>query len=63
MINYLYAVPLALMLELGPLHLGLRGLWMAISSGFALIAVMELFVIKIRSWSKLVEEANQRQEG
>jgi MATE family multidrug resistance protein len=61
--NYLYAVPLALVLELGPPHLGLRGLWMAISSGLALIAVIELLVIKIRSWHKLVEEANQRQEG
>lgn len=61
--NYLYAVPLALLLELGPPHLGLRGLWMSIASGLALIDVVELSLIKIRSWDKLVEEANQRQEG
>ena len=61
--NYLYAVPLALLLELGPPHLGLRGLWMAIASGLALIAVVELIVIKIRTWDRLVEQANQRQEG
>jgi len=60
--NYLYAVPLALLLELGPPHLGLRGLWMAISTGLALIAVVELTVIKMRSWDKLVQEANERLE-
>ena len=63
LLNYLYAVPLALVLELGPPHLGLRGLWMAISSGLALIAVVELAVIKMRSWDKLVQEANERLEG
>ena len=61
--NYLYAVPLALLLELGPPHLGVRGLWMAIASGLVLIAVVELVVIKIRSWDRLVDEANQRHEG
>ena len=61
--NYLYAVPLALVLELGPPHLGLRGLWIGISTGLALVAVVELLVIKIRRWDKLVEDANERQEG
>ena len=59
--NYLYAVPLALVLELGPPDLGIRGLWMAIASGLALIAISEGLVIKTRSWDKLVEEASQRQ--
>ena len=61
--NYLYGVPLALLLELGPPHLGIRGLWMAIASGLALTAIVEGLVIRARSWAKLVDEANARQEG
>ena len=58
--NYLYAVPLALVLELGPPEMGNQGLWMAIASGLALIAVVEAAVIRARSWDKLVEESNAR---
>ncbi|KAK3707127.1 hypothetical protein LTR37_012296 [Vermiconidia calcicola] len=61
--NYLYSVPLALVLELGPPKLGLRGLWMAIASGLALISITEGILIRLRSWDKLIDEANERQRA
>lgn len=59
--NYFYGVPLALLLELGPPHLGLRGLWLAVASGLALVSVVEGLLVKSRSWDKLLDEANARQ--
>ncbi|KAK4497616.1 hypothetical protein PRZ48_010269 [Zasmidium cellare] len=53
-VNYLYAVPLALLLELGPPKLGIRGLWIGLGSGLAIITVVEAVVV----WSKLRKNSN-----
>ena len=60
--NYLYGLPLAVVLELDPPHLGLRGLWMAMASCMVLLVIVEGLVLRARSWNKLVEEARRRQE-
>ena len=51
--NYLYGVPLSLVLELGPPALGLRGLWMALASCLAMVAIVEGIVISARSWDRI----------
>ncbi|KAF2160645.1 hypothetical protein M409DRAFT_70377 [Zasmidium cellare ATCC 36951] len=48
-VNYIYAVPLALLLELGSPKLGIRGLWIGLGSGLAIITVVEAVVV----WLKL----------
>ena len=60
--NYLYGVPLALFLELGPPKMGLQGLWAGIASCLALIAVTEGLIIRARSWDRVTGEAQARQE-
>jgi MATE family multidrug resistance protein len=62
-VNYLYAVPLALYLELGPLRLGLSGLWIALSSGLALLTVVETVVIMVLDWGRCVDDARNREEA
>lgn len=47
-INYLYAVPLSLFLELGPPALGIRGLWTGLGSGLAIITVVETAIVWMR---------------
>ena len=59
--NYLYAVPLALFLELGPPAMGISGVWLSLGSGLALISVCEGAVLRYRSWDNVIEEAKQRQ--
>jgi MATE family, multidrug and toxin extrusion protein len=61
-VNYIYAVPLALVLELGPLQLGLPGLWMALGSGLLLTSAIEAVIIKYRDWNRAVEDARRRDE-
>jgi MATE family multidrug resistance protein len=61
-VNYLYSVPLALILELGHLQLGLSGLWIALGSGLLLISVIETVIMKYRDWNRAVEDARRRDE-
>ncbi|KAK4613442.1 hypothetical protein CLAFUW4_09043 [Fulvia fulva] len=44
-LGYLYATPLAIYLELGPPHLGIRGLWIGLGSGLLAVTVIETMVI------------------
>lgn len=62
LVNYLWGLPLALVLELGPPKMGLPGLWIGEASGFVLIFVIEGLIVKMRSWSRVVEEARRRNE-
>jgi multidrug resistance protein, MATE family len=62
-VNYLYAVPLALYLELGPPRLGLSGLWAALSSGLALLTVVETAVTMTLGWEQCVDDARNREEA
>lgn len=48
-VSYLYAVPLALLLELGPPHLGVSGLWIGLGSGVALVTGVESLIV----WRRL----------
>ena len=62
LVNYLWGLPLALVLELGPPKMGLVGLWIGETSGFVLIFVIEGLIVKMRSWDRVVEEARLRNE-
>ena len=62
LVNYLWGLPLALVLEVGPPKLGLPGLWIGETSGFVLIFIIEGLIVKMRSWSRVVEEARLRNE-
>lgn len=44
-LGYLYATPLAIYLELGPPHLGIRGLWIGLGSGLIAVTIIETLVI------------------
>lgn len=48
LVSYLYAVPLALLLELGPPHLGINGLWIGLGSGVALVTGIESLIVWMR---------------
>ncbi|KAJ9642866.1 hypothetical protein H2199_004387 [Coniosporium tulheliwenetii] len=61
-VNYAFAVPLALYLELGPPKLELNGMWIALGSGSALLTVAEALVTKWMSWQRAVEDARKREE-
>lgn len=62
LVNYLWGLPLALVLELGPPKMELPGLWIGETSGFVLIFVIEGLIVKARSWDRVVDEARRRQE-
>lgn len=62
LVNYLWGLPLALILELKPVEMGLPGLWIGETSGFVLIFVIEGLIVKLRSWDRVVEEARLRNE-
>ena len=61
-VNYFYAVPLALYLELGPSSLRLSGLWIALSSGLALLTVVETIAVMAINWGRCVDDARKREE-
>ncbi|KAF2452901.1 mate-domain-containing protein [Lineolata rhizophorae] len=61
-VNYAYAVPLALVLELGPPKLGLNGLWVALGSGLCLVAVIEGVIVKCIDWQRFAIDATKRDE-
>ena len=50
-INYLYAVPLSIFLELGPPQMGISGLWIGLGSALFLTTVIEAFAI----WRRLAK--------
>lgn len=59
--NYAYMVPLALYLELGEPHLGLRGVWFAIMSTMIFTTLIESIILKVIDWQKCVDEAKKRE--
>lgn len=61
-VNYLFAVPLALYLELGDPDMGIRGLWLSLGIALALITVIESLVTKARSWNGCVIETQEEPE-
>ena len=61
-VYYLYAVPLALALELGPLKLGLYGLWAALGSGLMVLTVVQSVILRIMNWQHCVDDARKRHE-
>lgn len=61
-INYIYVVPLALYLELGPPRLGLHGLWISLGSGLALTTIIEGLITKVMNWQRCVDAAKEREE-
>lgn len=62
LVNYLCGLPIALVLELGPPKMGLRGIWIGETSGFVLIFLIEGLIVKMRSWDRVIEEARLRQQ-
>lgn len=48
-VSYLYGVPLALFLELGPANMGITGLWIGLGSGVFLVTGIESLIV----WMKL----------
>jgi MATE family multidrug resistance protein len=57
-INYLYAVPLSMFLELGPPLMGIGGLWAGLGSALALTTISEAVAI----WIKLGKAEEQARE-
>lgn len=55
-INYLYAVPLAIFLELGPLKMGISGLWIGLGSALFFTTVVEACAI----WRRLARRMDGR---
>lgn len=58
-VNYIFAVPLALYLELGKPAMGINGLWLAVSIGLVVITVVETLSFTIRSWDKCIVEPQE----
>lgn len=50
-INYLYAVPLSIFLELGPPKMGISGLWIGLGSALFFTTIIEAFAI----WRRLAK--------
>ncbi|KAK5107252.1 hypothetical protein LTR62_001606 [Meristemomyces frigidus] len=61
-ITYGLGVPLALFLELGLPHLGLRGLWIGLGVALCVLTIVEGAVVMSRDWRKAYQEAQERQE-
>ncbi|KAM0345093.1 hypothetical protein ACHAPU_006979 [Fusarium lateritium] len=61
-VNYLAAVPIAVWLELGPLHLGLNGVWSGIIGGSAVIAAVEVVYMIRVDWRRSVETVKCRED-
>jgi len=61
-VNYLAAVPIAVWLELGPLQLGLNGVWSGIIGGSAVIAAIEIVYMIRVDWRGSVEVVKSRED-
>ncbi|KAK7398669.1 hypothetical protein QQX98_011940 [Neonectria punicea] len=55
-VNYLVAIPFAIWLELGPLKMGLNGVWIGLGSGMVVIGVIEVSYMKLIDWQDCVED-------
>ncbi|RBR25625.1 uncharacterized protein FIESC28_01588 [Fusarium coffeatum] len=61
-VNYLAAVPIAVWLELGPLQLGLNGVWSGLIGGSAVIAAIEIAYMVRVDWRGSVEVVKSRED-
>lgn len=62
LVNYFAAVPIAVWLELGPLDLGLNGVWSGMIGGSGVIALIEvIYMIKV-DWRGSVEIVKSRED-
>ncbi|KAM0553280.1 hypothetical protein ACHAPJ_007571 [Fusarium lateritium] len=61
-VNYLFAVPIAIWMELGPWHLGLIGVWIGLGGGLAAIAVVEVVYMMRVDWRGSVEMVKSRED-
>ena len=61
-INYFYALPLAVFLELGSPHLGLYGVWIGTTTCLTIVTAVESVVMRVMNWQKRVDEARGREE-
>jgi multidrug resistance protein, MATE family len=59
--NFFYAVPLAIFLELGKPHLGLPGVWIALTTCLLLVTSSEIVVMRVMNWQKCIDEARSRE--
>lgn len=60
-VNYLYGVPLALGLLLGPANMGVNAIYLALGSGLGLMTVIEAVVVRLRSWDSIKAPAREEQ--
>lgn len=61
-VNYFAAVPIAVWLELGPLRLGLNGVWSGIIGGSAVIAATEIIYMIRLDWRESVAVVKCRED-
>ncbi|EON95877.1 putative mate efflux family protein [Phaeoacremonium minimum UCRPA7] len=61
-VDYLVAVPFAIWLELGRLHLDLNGVWIGLGLGMVVIAIIECTYMKLISWQDCVNSVRLREE-
>ncbi|KAK6080079.1 mate efflux family protein [Seiridium cupressi] len=62
-VNYLFAVPLAIWLELGSPDLELNGTWMGLGLGGLVAVVIYCVYLKLMRWQDCVESAKSREEA
>lgn len=55
-VNYLAAIPFAIWLELGPLKMGLNGVWIGLGSGMIVIGIIEVVYMRMIDWKKCVDD-------
>lgn len=55
-VNYLAAIPFAIWLELGPLKMGLNGVWIGLGSGMVVIGIIEVIYMRMIDWKKCVDD-------
>jgi MATE family multidrug resistance protein len=58
--NYAVGVPLAVWLELGEWHFGLKGVWIGLGSGLFVSAFVEAIYIKMIDWQRCVDSVRSR---
>ena len=51
-VNYLFAVPLALGLLLGPADMGVKAIYLGLGIGLGVMTVIEAVVLHFRTWTK-----------
>ncbi|KAH7153559.1 mate-domain-containing protein [Dactylonectria macrodidyma] len=56
-VNYLVAVPFAIWLELGPLKMGLNGVWVGLGSGMVVIGAIEVVYMRVIDWQTCIVDS------